>query len=468
MITCYNMPTDDVLYFDTRADFPTAGLLKKLYIDLDKQQIFYFLNNEYLELSHSLPQEGIDGQILRMSDGVASWYTWINDNTTANNNVTWSSTKLNTMFNSKINTTAISVATTSTSTTTVASSSAAYNASRSMYQQASGTGNTAQRSILLCSQYSSDIGTSYTTTALKSDRTRIQASSGNIYTAGSFYAGQSSLSLTDDLPGTIAAMNMRTDGTIDVAGADYAEYFEWLDNCNDDRTGLMVTLKRGKITLAQNGDDVLGIISANPNLIGNSDNNHWSGMYKKDNWGRDAWETIEETEEVEKFIDDVMDDDVILDTVDVGIVKVRQTVKYKHKVLSNDYDSTRDYKSRSERADEWGVVGLMGQMILIDDGTCEIDSYVNIGTNGVATKSRYGYKVMERVDARRIKVYVHGVLQNNLLREILFNYGNRNNRATNNNRRISGRNNINLCLCAYKKSANTARRKKQITSGTIR
>ncbi len=60
--------------------------------------------------------------------------------------------------------------------------------------------------------------------------------------------------------------NGTCDGAWTGGGADYAEYFEWLDGNpdNEDRVGITVTLDSGKIRKAEEGDTLLGVISANP------------------------------------------------------------------------------------------------------------------------------------------------------------------------------------------------------------
>lgn len=71
------------------------------------------------------------------------------------------------------------------------------------------------------------------------------------------------------------------------SGADYAEFFEWEDgNPNDDdRVGYAVTMIGDKIKFASQGDYVLGIVSGNPSLVGNGDED-WLGRWERDDFGR--------------------------------------------------------------------------------------------------------------------------------------------------------------------------------------
>lgn len=82
--------------------------------------------------------------------------------------------------------------------------------------------------------------------------------------------------------------NVYAGGAYKTIGADYAEYFEWLDGNvdNQDRIGLFVTLDGDKIKLANKDDYILGVISANPSIVGNSAELDWHDKYKTDVYGR--------------------------------------------------------------------------------------------------------------------------------------------------------------------------------------
>ena len=74
-------------------------------------------------------------------------------------------------------------------------------------------------------------------------------------------------------------------------------------------------------------------------------------------------------------------------------------------VLNPDYDPEQEYVSREDRK-EWTSIGLMGKLVVIDDGTCEINGYCKAGVNGIATKADDGYRVMARIDDTHIRVLV--------------------------------------------------------------
>ncbi|MCA9438365.1 MAG: hypothetical protein KC978_21450, partial [Candidatus Omnitrophica bacterium] len=71
-------------------------------------------------------------------------------------------------------------------------------------------------------------------------------------------------------------------------GADYAEWFEWADGNpdNEDRCGMSVTLVGNKIALAQDGDELLGVISGNASVVGDGDIGRWKDKYLRDDFGR--------------------------------------------------------------------------------------------------------------------------------------------------------------------------------------
>lgn len=157
------------------------------------------------------------------------------------------------------------------------------------------------------------------------------------------------------------------------SGADYAELFEWLDGNpeGEDRRGLFVTLDGEKIRLASPDDDyILGVISATPTVIGDAATEDWHGKYEKDVFGE----------------------------------RIIENGSYK---LSEGFDEELDsnYTSRLERP-EWGIVGLAGKLVLVDDGTCVVNGYCSPAVGGIATASEKGYRVMSRIDDTHIKVLV--------------------------------------------------------------
>lgn len=163
--------------------------------------------------------------------------------------------------------------------------------------------------------------------------------------------------------------NVRAAGSITPGGADYAEYFEWLDGNpeNEDRRGILVALDGDKIVPAH-GDDFIGVISAVPTVIGNSAELHWTGKFKKDIFGA-----------------------VITD-------------ENGNPVLSDNYDPEKEYIPRSQRR-EWAAVGLVGRLVVTDNGKCKPNDYIS-ARDGIAVSSntRTAARVLRRLDDTHIDI----------------------------------------------------------------
>jgi len=166
--------------------------------------------------------------------------------------------------------------------------------------------------------------------------------------------------------------NAYADGSWNGGGADYAEYFEWSDGNSDnqDRTGYTVVLDGNKIKLSTSDDaaaNVIGAVSVNPSVVGDSDIQRWKGKYLLDDFG--AYQTEEYTEtwwidennvkqsyNTDKIPDDVtVPDDATVDTKDE---KDNTLVRRK---LNPDYDADQAYVSREDRK-EWATIGMMGKL----------------------------------------------------------------------------------------------------------
>jgi hypothetical protein len=200
--------------------------------------------------------------------------------------------------------------------------------------------------------------------------------------------------------------NAAADGSWASGGADYAEYFEWEDGnaAGEDRRGVSVALAAGgKIRPAAVGDDVIGIISATPSIVGDSASMQWAGKYLRDDFGSYVnepcqiveWEelikiseavpavpdqtcyvrfenkdgTIQQItrvipgrpEEPERF--ETKHHSYMADAVPAQ-VKVPDDATYKdgeRRKLNPAYDPDTEYTPREARP-EWATVGLMGKL----------------------------------------------------------------------------------------------------------
>lgn len=172
------------------------------------------------------------------------------------------------------------------------------------------------------------------------------------------------------------AFYVLSDGTTyakvyNTTGADYAEFFEWADGNpkNEDRRGLLVQLIGDKIVPAH-GEDILGAVSCRASVIGNAYEEHWHGKYKTDVFGA--------------YIPD----------------------KDGRPQLSDDYDPERKYIPRSQRQ-EWAAIGLVGRLIIRDNGKCEPGGYVTARQGvGVPTFKETRARCIRRIDALHIEILV--------------------------------------------------------------
>ena len=176
-----------------------------------------------------------------------------------------------------------------------------------------------------------------------------------------------------------------------TTGCDYAEFFEWqdLNPDSEDRRGYFVTLDGDKIKIAEPNDYILGIVSGQPSVIGNGDED-WMGRYVFDEFGAFVYEEFEYEEEIPEMVDG----EVVMKTVK------KTGTKYKE---NPEYDHTREYAQRSDRP-EWDAIGMLGVLSVRDDGTCQVNGYCKVSNGGIATSSETGYRVIKRVNDHIVKV----------------------------------------------------------------
>ncbi|PEO39944.1 peptidase G2 autoproteolytic cleavage domain-containing protein [Bacillus wiedmannii] len=169
--------------------------------------------------------------------------------------------------------------------------------------------------------------------------------------------------------------NMYIDGNTYVSGgSNYAEMYEIKGAPID--TGFFVTLQGEFVRKANSQDDyILGITSATPSILGNSAEMRWHKKYIVDEWGQIQYKNT-------------LEDDLNCQQIPM---------------LSPEWDANKVYIPRRNRA-EWVVVGLLGQIAVRDDGTCEIGGLCSPTDDGIATKACKGYKVMKRLNPNQIVI----------------------------------------------------------------
>ena len=173
--------------------------------------------------------------------------------------------------------------------------------------------------------------------------------------------------------GTVKAKSTITASTT----ADYAEFFEWLDENPDseDRVGYFVTMDGDKIRIANSDDEyILGVVSGEPFVLGNGDCDTWNGMFLRDEFRRTIYEPAPK---IEKILDD--------EGNPTGEFKeIEGTYEGIRPKLNPEYDHTKTYISRFDRP-EWSPVGMLGVLAVRHDGTAKVNGYVTIADGGIAT-----------------------------------------------------------------------------------
>lgn len=186
--------------------------------------------------------------------------------------------------------------------------------------------------------------------------------------------------------------NLAIAGTMSSAGADYAEFFEWKDGNPEaeDRVGYIVSLDGDKLTLANEGDYILGVVSGTATVLGDNPEWNWAKRWITDDFGRIQYEDKVIHHEAEEINGET-------------IPAWDETIKAP--VVNPDYDPDQKYIKRADRP-EWSAVGMMGKLYVRDDGTCQVNGFAK-PINGVATASTSGtMRVIERVSDNVIRVVI--------------------------------------------------------------
>lgn len=160
------------------------------------------------------------------------------------------------------------------------------------------------------------------------------------------------------------------DGSADLGNADYAEYFETYSGQSID-VGYFVSWVEGTDKIEAGNNDVVGIVSAAPAVVGDSASLHWTNKYVKDEFDRVQWHDVE----VEEVVG-----------IDDNGNEITETKVMRDRVPNPDYDPSIPYVPRSERP-EWIPVGLLGKLwVRTDDSSIKVGDKVEAGSDGKAVK----------------------------------------------------------------------------------
>lgn len=168
---------------------------------------------------------------------------------------------------------------------------------------------------------------------------------------------------------------------------DFAEMFE-SSNGQLIEVGYFVAFdgETEKIRKANSRDDyIVGITSSNPAVLADIQDPECS-KYILDKWNRPIYEEV-----------------IIPPEKDNKGNILREERKINRKKINPNW--SKDCSSRLDKQ-EWMAVGLVGKLLVRDDGTCQPGSYCKPNDEGIATKARKGYRVMKRTGSNQILVLV--------------------------------------------------------------
>ncbi|PAW29295.1 hypothetical protein BKC07_09055 [Peribacillus simplex] len=173
---------------------------------------------------------------------------------------------------------------------------------------------------------------------------------------------------------------------------DFAEMFE-TSNGKPIDVGYFVTFdgETEKIRIANSFDDfIVGITSSNPAVLADIQDPECS-KYLLDEWNRPVYEEV--------IIPDVTDNE--------GNILIEEH-ELSRKKLNPLWDPANQCGSRLEKP-EWVAVGLVGKLLVRDDGTCKAGGYCRPFKEGIATAADQGFRVMKRTGQNQVLVLLNSI-----------------------------------------------------------
>ncbi|PEO50864.1 peptidase G2 [Bacillus sp. AFS026049] len=173
---------------------------------------------------------------------------------------------------------------------------------------------------------------------------------------------------------------------------DFAEMFE-TSNGKPIDVGYFVTFdgETEKIRIANSFDDfIVGITSSNPAVLADIQDPECS-KYLLDEWNRPVYEEV--------IIPDVTDNE--------GNILIEEH-ELSRKKLNPLWDPSNQCGSRLEKP-EWVAVGLVGKLLVRDDGTCKAGGYCRPFKEGIATAADQGFRVMKRTGQNQVLILLNSI-----------------------------------------------------------
>lgn len=166
-----------------------------------------------------------------------------------------------------------------------------------------------------------------------------------------------------------------TGGFATGSPADFAEMFENKEGVKIP-AGTIVTLDGDGVRIANEGDDIDGVVSYSPAVLANDSPFYWQGRHEKDEFGN----LVYEEQPLEDWDGDPNERPMI------NVPKEAE-----------GWDPSKPQKPRSERPDEWTPVGLVGQVYVKVSKNVKSGDKIKPSNNGVGvpSSSRTGLKCMK-------------------------------------------------------------------------
>jgi hypothetical protein len=179
-------------------------------------------------------------------------------------------------------------------------------------------------------------------------------------------------------------------GTVSTSFADYGEFFENLKK-GEIGKGVLIALEGEKVRPAKKDEDFIGVVSGTAAIRLGDSPFCWHGRYLVDDWGQPVYEEIKDPDWQPKKVPDEKwkpkkgQTEADRPMIEVETEKDRPTIRVQKE--NPDYDPQKEQKPRSQRPNEWTLVGLLGQVYVRCDKTVKPGDFVKSDNNGIGTKA---------------------------------------------------------------------------------
>lgn len=145
-----------------------------------------------------------------------------------------------------------------------------------------------------------------------------------------------------------------------TGGLDYAEWFPNADGVAHPPGRLLARTGR-QVTLGQPGRRPIGVVSCSPSIVGGDDSLGWARRHATDEWGRPLYDEVE--------------------------LEGGRTVRVLRPNPEYDPSRAAQHVPRSQRPDEWTLVGLVGQLLVAVEADVAADDFLECGEAGLGRRA---------------------------------------------------------------------------------